>query len=199
MAMTACRAKLVTSSICLSGERTDFLAVNADDADQLIVLEHRDAENGAITAERDGSDHKWIALDVSLRSRNVGDLGDLLRVCRAPKAGIRARMDDRRACLGKCGRRVVHRHGSEAIALVEIECPELALAGPYGVVQHGREYRRQLARRTRDHLQHLGRRRLLLQRLGKLARARRDLVVKPFTPQAGTDAGPQQSRIERLG
>src|ERR1700704_2914484 len=80
MAMTACRAKLVTSSICLSGERTDFLAVNADDADQLIVLEHRDAENSAITAERDRSDHKWIALDVSLRSRNVGDLGDLLRV-----------------------------------------------------------------------------------------------------------------------
>jgi hypothetical protein len=87
----------------LVGERTDFLAVNANDADQLIVLEHRDAENGAITADRDGSDHKWIALDVSLRSRNVGDLGDLLRVCRTPKAGIRARMDDRRACLGNAG------------------------------------------------------------------------------------------------
>ena len=40
---------------------------------------------------------------------------------------------------------------------------------------------------------------MLLQRLRKLACARGDLVVQPFALQAGTDAGAQQGRIERLG
>ena len=55
-----------------------------------------------------------------------------------------------------------------------------------------------LTRRLTDDLQHLGGRRLLLQRLGQFARARCHLVVKPFAFEAGTDPGAQQGRIEGL-
>jgi hypothetical protein len=37
----------------LIGEWTDLLAVDIDDADQFFVLEHWDADNGAITAALD--------------------------------------------------------------------------------------------------------------------------------------------------
>ena len=48
-----------------------------------------------------------------------------------------------------------------------------------GVRQHGLEHRLQVAGRSGDDLQHLRRRGLLLQRLGKLARARLHLVEQP--------------------
>ena len=56
---------------------------------------------------------------------------------------------------------------------------ELGLANARGVGQHGLEHRLQLARRAADDLEHLGGRRLLLQRLGQLARARLHLLEQP--------------------
>src|SRR5262249_18770964 len=47
------------------------------------------------------------------------------------------------------------------------------------VLKHSLEHRLQIAGRTRDNAKHLGRRRLLLQRLGELARARLHLVEQP--------------------
>ena len=47
MAMTAWSAKLVTSSICLSVEGPNFLAVNGDDADHVVFLEHRHPDQSA--------------------------------------------------------------------------------------------------------------------------------------------------------
>ena len=41
IAMTACLAKLLTSSTCLSVNGPHLLAVDRDRADQLILLEHR--------------------------------------------------------------------------------------------------------------------------------------------------------------
>ena len=54
MAMTAWLAKFCTSSICLSVKGPNLLTVDADDPDQFILLEHRDAENGSKTAKFDG-------------------------------------------------------------------------------------------------------------------------------------------------
>ena len=56
---------------------------------------------------------------------------------------------------------------------------ELGLAEPRRVLQHRLEHRLQLAGRARDYLQYLRRRRLLLQRLRELARARLHLVEQP--------------------
>ena len=50
IAMTAWSAKLVTSSICLSVNGRTSCAIDDDDADQLVVLEHRDDEHGAHAA-----------------------------------------------------------------------------------------------------------------------------------------------------
>ena len=44
MAMTAWAAKFWTSSICLSVNGPDLLAIDIDRADQLVILEHRHAE-----------------------------------------------------------------------------------------------------------------------------------------------------------
>ena len=93
----------------LVGEGPHFLAVDADDADKCTFLEHRHAENSAVTAACDGSDDKRIALDVCPRRRDIGDLGGLPHVGCGPKAGVGTRMDHRGACLGECRRRVVHR------------------------------------------------------------------------------------------
>ena len=43
IAMTAWAAKFVTSSICLSVNGANLLAVDGDRADQLALLEHRNA------------------------------------------------------------------------------------------------------------------------------------------------------------
>src|SRR5262249_11914398 len=79
----------------------------------------------------------------------------------------------------ECGRGVVERCGMEAVAIICVEGAELRLADTYRVRQHRREYRLQVARRTGDYAQHLGGRRLLLQRLGQVARARLHLVEQP--------------------
>ena len=51
MAMTACAAKLLTNSICLVGERTYLLAIDAEGADQLFIPEHWHDDIGARAAE----------------------------------------------------------------------------------------------------------------------------------------------------
>jgi hypothetical protein len=50
---------------------------------------------------------------------------------------------------------------------MEVERAEIGLTQPGRVRQHGLEHRLQVARRARDHLQHFGRRGLLLQRVSK--------------------------------
>src|SRR5215217_5297237 len=61
----------------LVSERADLLAVDGNGADQLIFLEHGNAENGAVTAALDGGNHKRIAPEVALQ---LGDVGNL-RAC----------------------------------------------------------------------------------------------------------------------
>ena len=51
------------------------------------------------------------------------------------------------------------------LAVIEVESPELCLTQPHRIRQHHLEDRLQLARGRADDPQHIGRRRLLLERL----------------------------------
>ena len=73
----------------------------------------------------------------------------------------------------------MQRNDAKCISLAEIQIAELGLADARRVLQHGLEHRLQLAGRAADDLQHLRGRRLLLQRLGELARARLHLFKQP--------------------
>ena len=61
---------------------------------------------------------------------------------------------------------------AEELAVAQVEVAEAGGAEPHCIREHYLEHRLELARRTRDNLQDLRGCRLLLQRLGKLARAR---------------------------
>ena len=51
----------MTSSICLSVNGPNLLAVDDDAADQLVLLQHRHDEQCANAAELDGGDRQRIA------------------------------------------------------------------------------------------------------------------------------------------
>src|SRR5262249_53373752 len=61
--------------------------------------------------------------------------------------------------------------GIKRVTIITKQHTKLGLANPHSILQHGLEHEFQIARRTRNNSQHLRSRRLLLQRLGKLARA----------------------------
>src|SRR5215475_15837860 len=61
---------------------------------------------------------------------------------------------------------------------MEIEVAEPSLANAHCIGQHGLEYVLKLAWRTRNDAQHLGGRRLLLQRLGELSRTLLKLLLQ---------------------
>src|SRR5216684_6807316 len=126
-------------------------------------MEHWDAENTAITAELEGRDGDWIALDIRPFQRHVRDLDHLLCLCRTPKAGVGGWMHDPDPRLLVSRWRVVHRSGAEAIALAEVKRTELGLADASGVLQHGLEHGLQLSRRAADDLQHISGGGLLLE------------------------------------
>ena len=61
----------------LVAERADLLAVDGDDADQLVVLEHRDREQGADAGDLDRGDRQWVAIEIGSAFAHVGDLHGL--------------------------------------------------------------------------------------------------------------------------
>src|SRR5262249_16053993 len=71
-------------------------------------------------------------------------------------------------CFDISWRHIVPRGEMQSAFLTEIEIAELGRADAGRVLQHGVEDGLQLARRARNYAQHLRRRRLLLQRLGKV-------------------------------
>src|SRR5262249_46466584 len=77
----------------LIGEGTDFLAIDANDSKELLLLEHRHRHHGTKAGQFNGSDKKWIAIDVSLLGRDIHDLSNLLRACSTAGASIRGWAD----------------------------------------------------------------------------------------------------------
>ena len=61
MAMTAWCGEILDQLDLLVGERPDLLAVDGDDADQLVVLEHRHDEQCADAGDVDTSARQSIA------------------------------------------------------------------------------------------------------------------------------------------
>ncbi len=70
MAMTACFVKVSDEFDLLVSERTDLLAIDGDNTDQPIVLEHGDNQNGPRAPELGDRFIRLIHEDVS----NVDDL-----------------------------------------------------------------------------------------------------------------------------
>jgi hypothetical protein len=68
-----------------TGSPTAILAVNTDGADQLIVFEYGDAQNGAITAALDGRNDERIALDITPKLADIDDLRGLFGCSRLPR------------------------------------------------------------------------------------------------------------------
>jgi hypothetical protein len=60
-------------------------------------------------------------------------------------------------------RRIMNGNASELISLAEQKACKFGIAQADRILQHGLKHRLQCARRTADHLQHLGGRRLPLQ------------------------------------
>src|SRR5262249_21578873 len=73
----------------------------------------------------------------------------------------------------------MYRDRAKIICLAKEHVAELGATEPRGVRQHGLEHGFELAGRAGDHLQDLGAGRLLLERLGELARTRLNLIEQP--------------------
>ena len=155
MAMTAWLAKFVTSSICLSVNGADLLAVDADGADQFVFLEHRH--------DHEASGRRRTLAIGALGASIVEHVGDVDR-----PALVRDMSRERCSLVGTNGSRssnarrtpaarcecATRRNASPSCSNIE---PNFGLANPRRVLQHGLEHRLELAGRAADDLQHLAR------------------------------------------
>src|SRR5262249_60471722 len=107
-------------------------------------------------------------------STNIGNMDRTLHLRDPPEAGVRRRTDNRSgAAFSRQPRRRTVQCGDAVLSfpLPQVQHPELGLAEPRRVRQYGLEHGLQVARRTGYDLKDFGSRRLLVQCLGKLARA----------------------------
>src|SRR5262249_61655650 len=104
----------------LFGEGPYFLAVDDDDADQLVLFEHWDGQEGPRAKKLDRRHTQWVALGIGRLGHKVGDVNDLLRSCSTAKTGVRTGTDRRTlAFRNKRGWGVVEGNEPERIALVQ--------------------------------------------------------------------------------
>ena len=141
----------------LVGERPDLLAIDDDSADQLVVLEHRHAQERARAAELGR-----CAPGSRSAPRSLGVMSTTWTVCRGSISG-RARVSELGAN-GPRGRQYSARPAAtpciaavwiDALPSQQEQIAEVGFADAGRVRQHGVEHRLQLARRTGDDLQHL--------------------------------------------
>ena len=156
----------------LVGERAHLLAVDGDGADQLVFLEHRHDDNSPNAARASTADDgQWIAVavgSVPLRRRRCGPV---CLVCEQRGQGRFRTGRSNATFAAALGSRPAVRLCSATVRKpspsLQIQGAEVGLAEARRIRQHGLEHRLQLAGRARDDAQHLGGRRLLLQRLGE--------------------------------
>ena len=196
MAMTACVAKFLTKLDLLLGERPHLVAIDGDRADQLTLLEHRHDEKRAhrqpVPRRDDG-----MPFDVSLLLREIDDMDHLLGPRQRPRPclGPGRITGSRRPRPMQSARRATQRSGTSP-SHSAAGC-RLGPADAYCIRQHGLKHGLQLAGRTADHREHLGGRRLLLQRLGQLARARLHARRTAARSRSRSPPGRRRSRPER--
>src|SRR5690242_5938170 len=124
----------------------DLRSVDLDDAEQIFLLEHRDAQHSACTGESNNRRLHGIGY-VAWHLLYVGYLNRLLGLQHAGKPGAGARSNERRALsgLGIFGCSAVHEHGAKRVSLAEPKIAEVSLADARGILQHGMEDRLKLA------------------------------------------------------
>ena len=172
MAMTACAAKFLTSSISLSVNGRTSLAVNYNRANQSVLLGHRYSKKGPRARLLDGDDAQRLTFGIGGISLEIRDMGDLLCARQATKTRVRARAY---RCvllpvLAIGWRNIVKMRRLKTFPVVEQKVAEFGFANPQSVREDRFEYRLHVARRCADDLKHLRGRRLLLQRLLEVAR-----------------------------
>ena len=120
-------------------EWADFLAVDADGSDQLVILEHWHNKEGAAARKLDLGDEQGIALQVGWFFGDIGDVHQLPCPGDTPKASTRAWTDYGIALppFSPCGGRVVGCDQPKTIAFAEPQVAELCIANPNGILQHG--------------------------------------------------------------
>src|SRR5262245_4360826 len=163
----------------LVGERIHLFAVDRYRADDLVVLQHRDENDGPASAQFRGGDRIRIAVEVALFGHSVGDVNRMPRAEDTAKAAGRARLDRLAVLkLRKCWRRATQCDGMECAVRETVENAEMGITHARGVLQHRVEDRLQIAGRTGDDLEHLAGSGLLLECIGQLARACLHLLKK---------------------
>src|SRR5262245_61034328 len=146
----------------LVGKGPHLLAVENDGAFDLIILDYRHSEYGADMPNFDSGNRQRIALGIASRGGDISDLDDLFRTGNTPDNGLWS--EPRLLNNFSIGRHVtLECHDLPVIALVPMHEAESGFANSHRIYQHRIEDRFKLAGRTRDDLQHLRRRRLLLQ------------------------------------
>src|SRR5262245_5944161 len=120
----------------------------------------------------------WRHIEVIRFVLNIGDLDRLSGRQRASERSGGGRPDHWVAppLFNKRLGCAMQRNSPKPISFGPKQHAEFRLADTNGVLQHGLKHGSYLARRTRNHLENLRGRGLLLQRLGKLARPRLHLV-----------------------
>ena len=153
------------------------MPVDADYADQFVVLEHRHGDEGAGTADVSERSNRRITIEVGLGRSQIIDMHYLPR-SRDPAETAAGIGTDHHALANVCvgGWDVMQRASAERLAVIEIERPEFCITQPHRISQHCLEYRLQLTGRRADDPQHIGRRRLLLQRLTQIIRTLAQLI-----------------------
>ena len=162
IAITACAAKFCTSSICLSVNGTDLLAVDDDGPDQASSLSIGTPTHGTRAAERgrDACDLNRPARRRYGRSPLLERRGQRTTCTRRVRTKRSARLRGTRlapVAVAELRGQVARRHRRS-----ETDVPNFGLADASRVLQHGFEHRLQLAGRADDDLEHLGGRGLLL-------------------------------------
>ena len=89
----------------LVGERPHLLAVDADRADQLALLEHRHVEQASRAAELGGGDAERFAVGIGLLGVGIHDVDRLPRAGDTTQAGRRAGPDRSPIEVFRIGRR----------------------------------------------------------------------------------------------
>jgi hypothetical protein len=130
----------------LVGERTNFLAIDDDDSNELIVFEHRHSDLGANATKLDCGDRRRVPFGINSCRCKVGGLQCLLGSNHLAERTARRRMERIvSARLEECRWHFVRRDHAKSALAIEKEGAEIGLAEPRPVRQHGLEDRRELA------------------------------------------------------
>ncbi len=102
------------------GEWPDFPAIDRDNADRLVPLDHRYCNQCLNAEDLDGANRYWIAVDIGPLRAHVSDVGRPQCRGSAGERDARARMEQRSTSFHKTWRvRAVARRHAKTVSLTE--------------------------------------------------------------------------------